>query len=368
MNFCTNCGADLKQTARFCLKCGKEVMDEHSEPAIPSSSLKNRITKLKLTMTRRQITFYSLLAGLGIVILIGHLTLSNMASPEKKIRVFEELLLQKDAEALYDMLVKDAHVQGTPQQLLNFLLSEDISSSIGDLIETADQVAKTKSDQHWGSQLFESGDVLSIQHSKFLFYHTIDISPFVVEMNIMLPANSTITVAEKEFSTDQEKEANIGTFIPGNYDMSYDAHFTFVPIRGKGALPVTSAGGEKQTVKLEDVVEGEAVKLESDYDGLLYINGKSTLRYLSEIGSLSPVSFNEKLKLKVVAMDANGNEMHSNELPLTSNKLVFEFPDQPKRKEKQWSIDSLKEQAADIFTQLQDDYQKVLRTIDFFVP
>lgn len=368
MKFCTNCGADLKQTARFCMKCGKEIVDVQ-EGSIRTSLLSGiSFRKMNITWTKRQTIFYSLISGLALILLICHLVLSSMASPEKKVRALEELLLEKDAEALYDMLMIEKDVQGTPEQLLRFLTTEDIHSSISSLIETAERAAKTKSDQLWGSKLFESGDLLSIKHRKLLFYNTIDIASLTVEMKVLLPAESTITVAEKDFSSETEQAVNIGTFIPGEYDISYDAHVTIVPLRGKGSLLVPSLGGEKQSVTLEDIVEGETVTLQSAFDGLLYINGKSTNHYVSEMSSLFPVSFNENLKLKVVAKDVNGSEMHSNELPLTSNELVFEFPTLTEKKSKKWSMDTLKEQADALFTQLQDDYQNILKSIDFIMP
>lgn len=353
MKFCTNCGAGLKQTVHYCETCGSEILDDQAVSIWQKLRAKQR---------------YILLGIAVLFAVIGHLVLSSMADPQKKVRSFEEVLLQKDADALYELLIKEPDIQGTSEQLLQFLSSEDISASIDDLLKAAERVASTKTDELWGSSLFESGDLLSIKHTKLLFYHTVDIAPLLVESAISLPKDASITVAGKAYSASTEQAVKVGTFIPGEYAISYDAHFTILPVRGEGTWTIPSSVGEKQSVKLEEIIEGETVKLHSDYDGLLYINGKSTDQYVSQIGSLSPVSFNEKLMLKVVAADEYGNEMHSTELPLTNNELVFEFPGVKERKKEQWSIHTLKKQVDTIWSQLQEDYEKVLKTIDFFTP
>lgn len=358
MKFCTNCGTGLKHTVRYCLTCGIEIMDEQPKQPQPSSAWQKLRTKQG----------YILLSLVVLCAVIGHLVLSTLADPEKKIRSFEQVLQKKDADALYELLVKEPDIQSTPEQLLRFLSSEDIPASIDDLLNTAERVAKTKTDELWGSSQFASGDLLVLKHTKLLFYNSVDIAPLLVETEISLPKDAAITVAGKEYSASKEQLVKVGTFIPGDYPISYDAQFTILPVQGEGTFTVPSSMGKKQSVKLEEIIEGETVKLRSDYDGLLYINGKSTNQYVSQIESLSPVSFNEKLKLKIVAKDENGNELHSNELPLTSNELVFEFPGVKERKKSQWNIHTLKDQIDAVWSQLQEDYQKVLKTIDFFTP
>lgn len=357
MNFCINCGVRLHQATPFCLNCGKKTLVKNNEPIPFSPTTEPKRSKTKLTLPKKQAYLY-LVGAFGALLLVCHLTLSYLASPDRKVQAFEELLLQGDEQALYDYLAIDRSVTGSPEQLLTFLVSEDIYSAIDELANTAKQVAHTKSNRHWGEDIFQSGNLLTIRHKKLLFYDTIELTPFIVEMKIEAPQDSTFTVLDKEYAVENDQLVDIGAFIPGDYDLSYDAHFTFVPVRGNGTLSVTPADAKKQSVKLEDVVDGETIKLRSQHDGILYINGKSTDYYVSEIGSLTPVSFNEKLKLKVVAMDTNGNEMHSNELPMTSNELVFHFPGIEERKKKQWSMDLLKEQVKTLFDYFQSGDEK----------
>lgn len=358
MNFCINCGLRLHQATHFCLNCGKKNSAKSSELIPSSPTAEQKRSKLKLQLPKKQAYLYYLIGGFGALFLVCHLTLSYMASPDRKVKAFEEVLLQGDAQALYDSLAIEQNVAGSPEQLLAFLVSEDIHSAIDNLANTANQAAHTKSDQHWGNELFKSGNLLTIRHKKLLFYDTIELAPFIVEMKLEVPQESTFTLLDKEYAAENDQVVDIGTFIPGDYDISYDAHFTFVPVRGSSTLSVTPADGKRQSVKLENVVKGETIKLRSQYDGILYINGKSTNYYVSEIGSLTPVSFNEKLKLKVVTMDTNGNEMHSNELPMTSNELVFHFPAIEGRKKKQWSMDVLKEQVKTLFDYFQSGDDK----------
>lgn len=132
MNFCNQCGHEIKGTAKFCKNCGHQIGEtivktEHVQPA------QIRIQKQRIAFKDRplkQKIVISALMALGLVLIISYFTLSYLWSANRVMEQFETAVNDGDYEKIAEMIEFEDEDQEigkeNAQVLLRSIIDEDL--------------------------------------------------------------------------------------------------------------------------------------------------------------------------------------------------------------------------------------------------
>ncbi|WP_142339197.1 hypothetical protein [Bacillus sp. AFS055030] len=260
-------------------------------------------------------------------ILITHLTLKYLNSPERIVKIFDKAVSDNNYKEVTQILQKGGTAASLDEEsviaFMDYLNSYNVLDQLDDMIQD-NKVINSKLIDGRGNY------VLSISKgSKFLgIYQTYSISAQPFELKISSPIddielklnNHIIHLKKDEYETTYHK------ILPGKYTMavSYKGIYSDV----KDAVDIDFSSASKNKLSQELTFNVSYVQIYSNEpEAELFVNGKDTGQKVSELDRFGPFLLNGKTVVHA-EIEKNGELFKTDDVPITGKyvDLMFDMP------------------------------------------
>ncbi|MFJ8517872.1 TcaA 3rd/4th domain-containing protein [Lysinibacillus xylanilyticus] len=328
MEFCTNCGEQNSEEVSFCTNCGKILQhaqlktSEKNEPQL-STHNHQEITPRK-KMTNKQKWIYSISGIVLLVITIVHFTLSSIYDPAKQINTMNKAYNNQDKEAFF----QEFHVKkGTEANAKNFYATVKDYGWTNLRNQLTYEIERLKKNEN-PDIIYNNGEFISVNSKPILFglYNKVEFVIIPTEVYINAPfKNMTIKFGDKKVVSKSEGEkVNLGKYIPGEYTWSYSYEDGYMPLADKGDVILKAQSENIAEIDID--WNFQTISVDSDLeDAIVYVNGKSTGKKVSELRELYPVQLNNKIEIYAQSQGKDGKTVKSEILPLDNDSIYLAF-------------------------------------------
>lgn len=322
MKFCTECGKQSSEDALFCGNCG-----EHFTQARENETVKEEVVAEKRSSTpmdKRRKVLYSVIGALIVVLMGTHITLQNMYDPMKKIQAMNIAYNNQDQESFFKEFHVGKDVEASAENLFLTVKSYGWSSLRENLTYEVEKVKQKKNPDI----IYHDGEFISLQVKPKVFglYKTIQFTIIPKEVYVQVPyKNMTISFGGKEImSKDNDEKINLGKFIAGDYDWSYNYEESLIPLSGKGTSTIRNSEDNQSEVEFD--WDFSTIYIEADVlDAEVFINDKSTGKTVDEVNELYPAQINEKVQIYAQTEKKDGTIVKSDVVSLESDHIYLHF-------------------------------------------
>lgn len=363
MKFCTECGKSISIEADFCTHCGKTFQQEHQQhPNLSNEPLAPNLPPepTKRTMKKSTKVFGIIGCILAIALISTHFALKSIHDPLKTIDTMNSAYNNQDKEEFFKQFQLK---KGTVASADNFY---ELVSQYGwtELRNQLTYEAEKINNKEPADMIYNDGEFISITKKPILmgFYQDVDFTILPTTVSVQLPlANTTFKFGSQEVTTQKEDEQiQLGQFIPGEYEWSYETKGSLMPLSGNGTYTLSPSEANKQEL---DIDWGfTSIYLDADLkDAIVYINGTSTKKKVNELSELSPAQLNKSVKIQAVGKDKDGNEVKSAEIAADSEEIYLPFDHIQKEQELAVQLEEVEQ----IYKSFRSDYADAIYSIDF---
>ncbi|PAD34010.1 zinc ribbon domain-containing protein [Terribacillus saccharophilus] len=212
MNFCKECGNELKPGAQFCNNCGTSSSGKPTPQRQQQTAPKKKMSK------KNKIILASVIAVL-IILFAGYKTGEAMTSKDKVIDKFETALAEKDAKKLAKIITTDDKELKIDEDSVTGLIAyynenpEELDILVADMrSQTEETVAYATGPIH-----------LSKDGKKLLLYdnYEINVQPYYITLATAYK-DTVLKVDGKEVgkADADDFEKTYGPFVPGTHEVS----------------------------------------------------------------------------------------------------------------------------------------------------
>ncbi len=362
MKFCTDCGKPNPEEAEFCTNCGKSFRAEDQLQSSPPPNRTNPVAnqKPRKPMKKRSKVMWIISGILVIALISTHLILSSIYDPMKKIDAMNTAYNSQDKEAfLQEFNVKKGTVAGAD----NFysLVSRYGWSELRNQLTY--EVEKIKNKEP-ADLIYQIGEFISITKKPVVLGLYQDVNFTILPTTVSIESrldDTTFHFGGKEVVLKREEDVVVlGQFIPGEYEWSYESTGEFMPLTGKGTYVVEPSETNEREIDIDWNLT--SIYLDSDIvDAIVYIDGKSTKKSVTELRELFPAQFNKDVKIHAVSEDEEGNEIASSEVVFDREDLYLPF----EHIQKEQQSAEVQEEVKQLYKDFRSDYANAIYQIDF---
>ena len=362
----------MESSAEFCTSCGSHFEIEESiaesSPRESPEVVPLRIKPKKKPMQRSKKILLFAIVSLFIVLISGHLVLKSVYNPERKIAAMNTAYNSQEKENFFKQFILKSGTSGNAD---NFYTSVK-EYGWPELREQLDlEALKASTNSKDANIVSTDGEFISVTSKPVLLgmYNDVTFTILPTEVHVTAPYKDTVLLFDgKEFKTTQDNEdVKLGSYIPGTYEWSYKTNGQLVPLAGKGDYKVEGNMDNEEEAELEWGFK--TVALSSNVsNAIVFIDGKSTKKTVTELKKMHPIQFNEATKIHAVTKDSKGVEVSSDVLPLSTNKLSLNFAHVAKeeRAEVQKAVNVEQVNTVkELYRQFRDNYSSAIYYIDF---
>lgn len=335
MNYCKNCGHQLKQNQQFCPKCGNpqnelEANGQRSNLTVQEREPKSRVETKVFHSKKSKILIGSVVVFL--LLLFGAFKyIESTITPEKVAAKFANAVKHNDVKEMESILDKQSpNLSVTKDSVKGFIqyfkkhpdafaevvnqLKQDVNriDENPDYVNEDVPVSISKAGKRW---VIFNNYVISTK--PFFIDVTSNQSPTEVEINGKVVGK--VSDVKKTFGPYLLSDFTIKGIYKGEY----------ATVNTTQSLNPLDEGSQRLTADLE--LDGNMVSIYSNNsDAVLYVNGKSTGDKLGEIETFGPVPTDGSLKVQAVFQDGN-KTTKSNIETITKNgqEVDLEFDEDP---------------------------------------
>ncbi|MDZ5472036.1 zinc-ribbon domain-containing protein [Bacillus sp. 31A1R] len=327
MAFCKNCGQKIISQQPFCSNCGTKI--ELKEIAVTREG-ETKVTRANNNpkLSKKMIVSVLMLVILAIILVISHLVLSSIYNADKIIYKFETAVKDGDIQTVQKLL-KDG---GTSVDLSDKSVEAFIDYlTVNDLDEInkglQKELRKANNSRETDPIVDQYGNsILEIKkgEKRFFLYqqYTIKAVPFKIKVASPFD-NVEVQINEEKLKklNNAEEYQVVGNLLPGAHLVEGIYKGEYVTLKAEETIDASNASGNIIEVYLP--IEGEYIALYSNReDAVLFVNGKSTGKTVSELSSFGPISTDGSIKLHAEANGQNGM-LKSEVIEITDSYEVY---------------------------------------------
>lgn len=324
MKFCINCGEKSSEEVLYCTNCGKSlsnIQDKTSMKIEPKPNIQKHHQK---KLTKKQKWIFSISGFLILMLAITHFVLSNIYDPTKQISAMNEAYNNQDKDSFFqEFKVKE----GTVADSQNFyaIVKEYGWTNLRDQLTY--EVERIMNNEN-PDIIYNGGEFISVNRKPILFgfYDKIEFIVIPTEVSIYAPfKNMTLKFGDKEIiSKSDEENVGFGQYIPGEYAWSYSYDGGYIPLADEGKLMLDTQADNIAQIDID--WNFQTISIDSDLeDAILYVNGKSTDKKVSELRELYPAKLNSKIEIYAQSQDKDGKTVKSDVLPIDNKSIYLPF-------------------------------------------
>ena len=193
-------------------------------------------------------------------------------------------------------------------------------------------------------------------------YSDVDFIVIPTTVSVTLPvAQTTFTFGDHEVvSTKDDEVIQVGDYIPGEYNWSFESKEQIVPLQGDGVYSVSSHDTNKDEVDVD--WDFKTLYVDSDVeDAIVYVNGVSTKKKVSELSEVYPAQLDASVKLQAVTKNKDGKEVKSAEVAADSDSIYLPF----EHVQKEEQVNSQISEVEQFYKNFRSDYEEAIYYADF---
>ena len=322
MKNCPNCGVERKGAEKFCVGCGSRLEEE-----APSES--GELQKEKKVGSPKQKKKRIALVASAAVILLGllgsHLFFQSKYDVSNTLAKMNQAYSAGDKSELLSYFDVPEGTSKSEEGFYSFV-EEEGWEDIRDQIKS--EANRLKEEGLTNMILDSEGNkLISVLEKPVLFglYNEVSflIHPVKVEMEIPLDG-STITMTDVTVKGDEGETVKVGDFLPGSYEWDVELASEYGEIKEKGSTEVVGNG--KNSYSFTPEVDAGMVKVTSDVpEAILWIDGKSTEKTVSEVKSFGPVPMDGTLEITAETKDDKGEKVKGEPLAIETDSAHIRF-------------------------------------------
>lgn len=329
MKNCSNCGVKKNSTDKFCLNCGFEHEDGYQPSISNQAGNSNKVPRKKIAI------LISIIALL-ILLVSTHIFLEAKYDSSKLLSEMNQAYTQSEHSQFLSYFTFEDNVVSDPEGFYSFV-EEEGWKEIRDQVKS--EVELLKNDGLSNIITDSAGNkFITVTQEPVLFglysEFSLLLHPVTVEATALLD-ETTIEVNDKIVTGNQDEKIEIGKFIPGNYDWKATAASSYSPIEKTATAEIRGDGSN--LYELNPTLEAGMATITSDVsDAILWIDGKSTEKTVSEVKSLGPVPFNKTVEISAETKDENGIMVKADPIMVEgeTTHIAFDFVQQNLAEEK----------------------------------
>ncbi|SCY56751.1 TcaA 3rd/4th domain-containing protein [Lysinibacillus fusiformis] len=314
MKFCTNCGEKNSEEVLYCTNCGNSLKEFQEQKA--EKNFKKISKKQKWILS---------ISGVLLLLLISvHFILSSIFDPTKQISAMNEAYNNQDKDAFFQQFNIKEGTEANAQNLYAIVKDYGWTNLRNQLIYEVERIKNNENPDI----IYNGGEFISVNSKPILFglYDRVEFTVIPTEVFIYAPfKNMTLKFGDKEIvSKNDEENVGFGQYIPGEYVWSYSYEDGYIPLAEEGNLILEA---QSENIAQIDVDWNfQTVFVDSDLeDAVLYINGKSTEKKVSELREIFPAKLNSKIEIYAQGQDKDGKTVKSEIMPLDNNSIYLAF-------------------------------------------
>lgn len=324
MKYCTKCGKNLEENQTFCTSCGakqagSQSPDQHRTPRKPMSK-------------KRKAGLFSLV----IVFMLAtgaHFVFSSMNDPLKTVQAMDRAVTEQNEKAFFNEVDVNEEALLDEKGYLAYLHSSGWENM---------RVRMTEEFENEEGQMFDfaiyddsGGEAFTVKENPVLFGLYSDYEIEAVPHQVTASSNMENTSISVEGKTKKMKgEPEYEDLIlayPGEYEVEAKAKSEFGSFEFKDILNVQPNESNESEWAID--FPGDSYTIDTnEEEAILFLNGKSTGKPLSEFTEIGPFPEGEEVTVHAEWKDEKGKthktdkvEAHSD--PWSSVSLYFEEPE-----------------------------------------
>lgn len=265
MQFCKECGHELKKDAQFCPECGTPIGGSQKPPTVQQPET----PKSPRQITLKQKIIVASVAAIVLLVFGGYQIGASITNPERLINRFEEALQEQDANALASLLESsDSRLEITSAGVENLL--EVIAASPSSqpyYVDTLRSQAEAfkNNDSVYGDTIF----TLKKEGKSAIFYdrYIIEVTPFYFSVSTNMVdteiafGDEVIAISDQD---DYSKEH--GPVLPGVYQLTATYQNEFATLETTNQLSLLNPYDQDYHVNLP--LHGDYISLNTEYGDL----------------------------------------------------------------------------------------------------
>jgi uncharacterized membrane protein YvbJ len=288
MKFCKNCGIERKAGQKFCNSCGHpfEASGLGETVQDPASNVGQRTAEPEKKPMSKKNKIIILSAVAAVVILFGaHKFIASLYTPEKTIDAFEQAVKSKN--------VKEAKKVISFEQFEGDFKDGEIKSYLAYLKDYQSEISSTFSYEGVtaGATVIDDSNNELVRlvkgDKKFGLYqqYKIEALPFEIAVSANLDG------AEVEYRENKQKleeDFTIKDVLPGDTELAGSYKGDYASLTATEKLDFQDAYANELDIYLD--FEGEYIDIYSNIeDSVLFVNGKSTGKKVSDVDDFGPI-------------------------------------------------------------------------------
>ncbi|MGX2961707.1 zinc ribbon domain-containing protein [Peribacillus sp. JNUCC 23] len=320
---CNNCGGKVKKDQTFCTSCGTTIVQK--EPAVQQRSESRTFNTLFKSKKSKILAIILLI--LAVSSFAGYKTVQTMNKPVKIVQTFEKAIEAKNSKELADLL-NSAQVEMDVKEA-------DAKMLLDYFNENPDLLAETEKSLRKEAQLLENKNILTskseglltlIESKKkwgIITQYGLSFHPVYIKVSSNQDKTALFINGKEEGELKVSDERTLGPFLPIDHEVkgSYTGQYTTVT--DTISIEPIEQEGNKFPVELD--LTGESINIYSNYDkAIVYINGESTGKTVTELSRIGPVSLDGSLKIYAEAK-VDGKTLKSEEISITDSEEAIEL-------------------------------------------
>lgn len=332
--FCSKCGKQYEEDEAFCTNCGtpkNEQLDMKSKTDPPSveqeqatftASIDANESKLQDTPPQAPVSrepkqpmakWKKLLIVFGILIIaLGFATymyLKNYYDPMKDLTKLDEVMANGDMDEFYNIIDTDDDVIHNKENYFTYINDVEWNEGVkANYLMMLEQEKEKPTSLQKEIRNHDDETIFKVKDKKILLglfknYQLIAV-PVKVEATANME-NTELIVEGQSFELEKANETKeLGEFYPGAYTFEAVNKTDYGDISIENEYDIDATESNEMDLYFES--KSFSVDVDADYDdAILFVNGQSTDKKISEVDEVGPVPLEGKVKVHAVWKDGD---------------------------------------------------------------
>lgn len=382
---CLHCGEDLKEDNAFCPECGKsrdetvavpvtstskdgeDLNSSNVEPIPTQEAPTSPEPKKKMAMWKKILLITSIVL---IVLAIGAYKFAeNHFDPLKDLVKMDEAIVSDDIDGFMSFIDVDKKVPFDKEAFFSYIKDQEWDDGLKDnyynLIE-AEKENPTKMSKELLSVYGEP--IFKVKDKKILFGlftgYTLQAVPMKVSAISNLD-NTEVNILDETITLEEADEyVDVGTFYPGTYEVEATTKTDYGDFVVKDNYTIDAEEFSELHIDYDYAMFSIDIDYEFD-DAILFIDGESTKKKISDIDEIGPIPLDNKVKIHAEWKDNKDKVVRSNTVKLDDEQSHYVYLEFDERIALDDDVDETEHEVAEFVLDFRMAYENAVNYADY---
>lgn len=305
MKFCTNCGAKLEESQRFCQKCGMEWRNEVQQSSIKREEY--RAAEQKMSKTKK---VWLSIASVCILLAIGaYIYGLKYYSAEAQINRIITIIQEGNTEKMVDVVTTDDPQLKIDENAVKSLFAyiKENPSYVSDLKDAMLQGMQQNQKEAVNPEAAYTSDFILAKEGKvFFLFDQYKLRAKSYYVTILTDEKDvTLKTEEKKLGKSNEKKykKQFGPFFPGAQKFTAEFKSDYVTLKKEQKVALIDS--EQQNVTVDLSLNGHYIEIDTNEAGAkLFANNKPVITINGDYAKWGPVATDGSIEIYLEKSDS----------------------------------------------------------------